>query len=56
MFDFEDCGKNCFNCENGKTQKDRNKCEYHKKRSNYYKRLSYQAKKKRLVEKLNNGN
>lgn len=48
MFDFEDCGKNCFNCENGKTQKDRNKCEYFKKRGNYYRRMAYKAKKEYL--------
>lgn len=55
MFDFEDCGKNCFGCEHGRTKKDRDKCEYHKKRASYWRKLAYQAKKKRLAENQTNG-
>lgn len=54
MFDFEDCGKNCFNCENGKTKKDRDNCNYHKKRANYWRRMTYRAKKEYLKNKQAN--
>lgn len=50
MFDFEDCGKNCFNCENGKTKKDRDNCMFYRQRRNYWRRQVYKAKKQRLTD------
>lgn len=44
------CDRNCFGCEKGRTQKDRLKCEGHKERANYYRRLTYKAKKERIAE------
>lgn len=46
------CDKVCYFCDKWKTMKEKhNNCETLKERSRAIRRLSYQAKKKRLAEK-----